>query len=112
MYLEEITYYHNFYQAYYTPINYIFHNNYLTNIEKAIMLSELPAIFNKYQIPIKPNDLILFLNSSDAIATPYDIWCVLNSLNNIDKKAKRDALLTRDFFTFFQKYLIAIHLSV
>jgi len=46
MYLEEITYYKNICFPQFTPINYLLYSEQDDNI-KAIILSELPAIFKK-----------------------------------------------------------------
>ena len=64
MYLEEITYYKNICCPQFTPINYLLdkacHGS--SDDFKAVMLSELPVIFEKYNIPLHHDDLILFLN--------------------------------------------------
>lgn len=106
MYLEEITCYKNKCCPQFTPINYLlniewcFHNN---DDVKAVMLSELPAIFKKYNIPLCHDDLTSFLNPNDNIANVFDIENVLKSVDSSDKKEREDALLTKDFIDFYNK---------
>lgn len=106
MYLEEITYYKNICCPQFTPINYFlgsasrFRNN---EIAKAVMLSELPVIFKKHNIPLSPLDLILFLNPDDNIADFFDIEEVLQSINSEEEEERKGALLTKDFFDFYRK---------
>lgn len=102
MYLEEITYYKNICFPQFTPINYLLYSEQDDNI-KAIILSELPAIFKKYNIPLHHDDLILFLNPNDNIARSYDLGCVIEGIDSCDEEERRDALLTRDFIYFYEK---------
>ena len=67
------------------------------------MLSELPAIFKKYNIPLHHDDLILFLNPKDNIATGYELGCVLDGVDSDDEEERKDALLTKDFIDFYNK---------
>ena len=102
MYLEEITYYKNMCCPQFTPINYLLYNEHNDDI-KAIILSELPAIFKKYNIPLCHDDLTLFLNSDDNIATGYELGCVIEGIDSYDEEERRDALLTKDFIDFYEK---------
>lgn len=46
MHLEDITYYRNSSYPWFTPINYIFDKKTnITDLKKALILAELPAIF-------------------------------------------------------------------
>ena len=105
MYLEEITYYKNMCCPQFTPINYLFDREYCFDNDnaKAVMLSELPAIFKKYNIPLCRDDLLLFLNPKDNIASGYDLGCVIDGIDSQDPDERRDALLTKDFIEFFRK---------
>ena len=102
MYLEEVTYYKNICFPQFTPINYLLYSEQDDDI-KAIILSELPAIFKKYNIPLRNDDLILFLNPNDNIATSYDLGCVIEGIDSCDEEERRDALLTKDFLEFYEK---------
>ena len=103
MYLKEITYYINADYPQFTPINYLFDREYLTEDEKALLISELPAIFKKYNIPLHHNDLLLYLNYYDNVATIFDINKILNSINSKVESERIDALLTKDFINFTRK---------
>ena len=102
MYLEEVTYYKNICFPQFTPINYLLYSEQDDDI-KAIILSELPAIFKKYNIPLRNDDLILFLNPNDNIATRYELGCVIEGIDSDDEEERRDALLTKDFIDFYEK---------
>ena len=105
MYLEEITYYPNVCFPQFTPINYLLDKACQGSSDdfKAVMLSELPAIFKKYNIPLHHDDLILFLNPKDNIATGYELGCVLDGVDSDDEEERKDALLTKDFIDFYNK---------
>ena len=102
MYLEEITYYKNIFCPQFTPINYLLYSEQDDDI-KTIILSELPAIFKKYNIPLHHDDLILFLNPDDNIATSYELGCVIEGIDSDDEEERRDALLTKDFLELYEK---------
>ena len=102
MYLEEITYYKNIFCPQFTPINYLLYSEQDDDI-KTIILSELPAIFKKYNIPLHHDDLILFLNPDDNIATRYELGCVIEGIDSDDEEERRDALLTKDFLELYEK---------
>lgn len=105
MYLEEITYYKNMCCPQFTPINFLLDKACEGSSDdfKAVMLSELPAIFKKYNITLCKNDLILFLNPDDNIATRYELGCVIEGIDSDDEEERRDALLTKDFIDFYEK---------
>ncbi len=105
MYLEEITYYPNVCFPQFTPINFLLDKACQASSDdfKAVMLSELPAIFKKYNIPLHHDDLILFFNPKDNIATSYELGCVIDGLDSDDEEERRDALLTKDFIDFYEK---------
>ena len=105
MYLEEITYYKNMCCPQFTPINFLPDKACEGSSDdfKAVMLSELPAIFKKYNITLCKNDLILFLNPDDNIATRYELGCVIEGIDSDDEEERRDALLTKDFIDFYEK---------
>ena len=105
MYLEEITYYPNVCFPQFTPINFLLDKACEGSSDdfKAVMLSELPAIFKKYNIPLHYDDLILFFNPKDNIATSYELGCVIDGLDSDDEEERRDALLTKDFIDFYEK---------
>ena len=105
MYLEEITYYRNSCCPQFTPINYLLETPgfFHSDDEKAVMLSELPAIFKKHNIPLCRYEFLLFLNANDNIADTFDIEDVLSSIDSTDEKERKDALLTKDFLDFYKK---------
>lgn len=105
MYLEEITYYRNSCCPQFTPINYLLETPgfFHSDDEKAVMLSELPAIFKKHNIPLCRYEFLLFLNPNDNIADTFDIEDVLSSIDSTDEKERKDALLTKDFLDFYKK---------
>lgn len=106
MYLEEITYYKNMCCPQFTPINYLFESDCFFRDRadtKAVMLSELPAIFKKHNIPLCSYDLLLFFNPNDNVADTFDIEDVLNGIDSTDEKERKDALLTKDFLDFYKK---------
>ena len=105
MYLEEITYYPNVCFPQFTPINYLLDKACQGSSDdfKTVMLSELPAIFKKHNIPLHYDDLILFFNPKDNIATSYELGCVIDGLDSDDEEERKDALLTKDFIDFYKK---------
>ncbi len=105
MYLEEITYYKNSCCPQFTPINYLLETPgfFHSDVEKAVMLSELPAIFKKHNIPLCRYEFLLFFNPNDNIADAFDIEAVVNSIDSTDEKERKDALLTKDFLDFYKK---------
>ena len=105
MYLEEITYYRNSCCPQFTPINYLLETPgfFHSDDEKAVMLSELPAIFKKHNIPLCRYEFLLFFNPNDNIADTFDIEDVLSSIDSTDEKERKDALLTKDFLDFYKK---------
>ena len=103
MYLEGITNYQNKCYPQFTPINYLFDTKSLTDDEKSLILSELPAIFRKHNIPLNYNDILLYLAPYNNIATVFDISKILNTINSKNETERKHALLTKDFVDFYRK---------
>ena len=104
MHLEDITYYRNSSYPWFTPINYIFDKKTnITDLKKALILAELPAIFKKYNIRLSKTDFLLFFNPNDNIADTFDIEDVLYSIDSLDEEEKKCAMFTKEFLDLEKK---------
>lgn len=67
-------------------INFLFDNYYYKgDIYKSLILSELPALFKKYEIPLNKNDIKLYINNIYNIAREYEFRETINSLKDTEK---------------------------
>ena len=100
----------------FTPIDYIVRRDYVDDriysykhfqsrsisdesIMAALLISELPVIFKKYNIKLFKNDINLWVNPRDNVARVFDVKRVLN---NEDVEYKEEVLFTKDFFDFWK----------
>ena len=103
MYLGEITHYRNLYHPEFAPINYLFSRTLMIDEDiKALVLSELAAIFRKYNISLNCSDFINYFNPNDNIADVFDIEEIMDSLYSSIEKERKGALFTKEFMDFYK----------